>query len=298
MLFDELIKYCDNKYQEQQRQGSCNPCTHDSNNCAGDCGTCLHEIHFPREYPNGRKKYNCEKIVNYYVCQFSNKFASEILYALYSFDDMNEYDSLNIVSIGCGPAPDLMAFEYYNDTHNKFPITYYGFDLNEKWNPIHKEIENYCQSKNIFPSFYYEEVFRLFGKRHLKRETNSNFLILQYVISHYLSTGTINELCNFYKNLTNNVISKMAPKSTIIINDVNSCYCGRDSLDYLIKEIKKKGITINSIEKRCFDKSRYEYGNEYPHKNLLMTYPDNFRYNYKCWNDCSCAQLIIKLGGK
>lgn len=298
MLFDELIKYCDSKYQEQQNRGSCNPCTHDSNNCAGNCCSCLHEIHFPRGYPHGRKKYNCEKIVNYYVCQFSNKFASEILYALYSFENMNEYKNLNIVSIGCGPAPDLMAFEYFNEMHNKCPITYYGFDLNAKWSSIHKEIENYCQSKNINPSFHYEEVFNLFENKHLKPETNTNFLILQYVISHYLSTGTIKELNEFYKNLTTNVISKMAPNSMIIVNDVNSCYCGRDSLDTLIEEIQKNGINIQYTEKRCFDKSRYEYGNEYSQKNLLMTYPAEFSYNYNSWNDCSCAQLIIKLGGE
>ena len=83
MLIDDLIEYCDEQYQN----GICEACTAmDSctRDCDGNCKNCLDDIHF--HYNQRRTQYNCSRLLNYYVCRYSYKYCSEIIYALNQLD--------------------------------------------------------------------------------------------------------------------------------------------------------------------------------------------------------------------
>ena len=72
------------------------------------------------------------------MCRYSYKYCSEIIYALNQLD-LSTYPYFHILSLGCGGAPDLMAFQYMN-----YPqyISYIGLDRNVYWEDIHNFIIN------------------------------------------------------------------------------------------------------------------------------------------------------------
>lgn len=75
------------------------------------CKECLDDIHYhEHQY---RDEYDCERLLDYYVCRYSYKYCSEMIYALRQ-KDLSSYPYFHILSLGCGGAPDLMAFEYMN----------------------------------------------------------------------------------------------------------------------------------------------------------------------------------------
>ena len=53
---------------------------------------------------------NCQNYIYYYTVKYSWKYASEIMYALKMLD-FSKYPQYQILSLGCGNAPDLMAFD-------------------------------------------------------------------------------------------------------------------------------------------------------------------------------------------
>lgn len=62
MLIDDLIKYCDEQYQN----GVCWACTGKErclSECDGNCKICLDDIHFHRN--ERRKYYDCERLLYY-----------------------------------------------------------------------------------------------------------------------------------------------------------------------------------------------------------------------------------------
>ncbi len=54
------------------------------------------------------------------------------------FVDISQYPYFSILSIGCGAAPDLMAFEEIVEDK---AIYYKGYDRNPLWRPIHDKLE-------------------------------------------------------------------------------------------------------------------------------------------------------------
>ena len=143
MLIDEIIKYCNNEYRNADTENLCIDCNHPQE-CPGSCKKCLAQIHFPKDYPNGKKDYDCKNLINFYVCDYANKYASEMLYLLRKSKCLKEIDEYHILSIGCGSAPDLMAFEQYAvEAESAKDIMYFGIDINPLWNDIHEKIIDY-----------------------------------------------------------------------------------------------------------------------------------------------------------
>ncbi len=101
----------------------------------------------------------------------------------------------------------------------------------------------------------------------------------------------------FYKNLIQNVIKRMQPKSIIIINDVNSNRRGRDLFLRFSDTLSKYGIR-HTYSCRYFEyniQNEYQrYGIKYPSKDIL-TWPTPNLARYNPWTVCSSAQLIIEL---
>lgn len=303
-LIDRVVHTSDIAYREAMRKKHpCSECTHDhSHGLQGescDCISCLEEVHFHKD--GGRKTYNCPNLVNCYACRYTNRFASEIGYALNTLPHLEERADFRILSIGCGPAPDLIAFEKYRDKKGiSAQIQYKGFDMNQYWWPIHNEISQYCNNANrILVDFHYEDAMKFFSGREL---ADANVLVLQYVISHFHNTKQFHRLDEFFESIADNIISKMMPNSVVIIHDINHYQLGRDKFEDLIRILIRKGIS-GRYHKHYFNNNisneHQRYGTPYP--SVALLYPPDPRINSDyCRNNnaCSGASLLIELGGQ
>ena len=114
MLIHEIVDYCNAEYRNADTTHLCHDCNHPSE-CSGSCKNCLEHVHYPSKYPNGKKDYDCENMINFHVCDYINKYASEMLYLLRKSEKLKEIEEYHILSIGCGAAPDLMAYDLWRD---------------------------------------------------------------------------------------------------------------------------------------------------------------------------------------
>ncbi len=67
--------------------------------CGYNCKDCLDDIHF--HHHTYRDEYNCERLLDYYICRYSYKYCSEMIYALRQLD-LAQYPYFHILSLGCG----------------------------------------------------------------------------------------------------------------------------------------------------------------------------------------------------
>ncbi|MEA1961345.1 MAG: hypothetical protein U9N81_08770 [Bacillota bacterium] len=300
MLLEHLTNYCDEKYQEQCARGKCSidECTHDHGSCPqpgeNKCELCLREVHY--HHPNGRKDYTCDKIVNYYVCRYAHKYASEIAYSFDVLDCLSTYDKFNILSIGCGPAPDLMAFEKYNMEHNSVPITYIGFDVNPRWKPIHQEIVNYCGSTGMKAQFVPEDAVEYFRTNKVFK---ANVLVLEYVVSHFICTEQFDQLDQFFSDVAEHIVAFMEKDAVIIIQDTNHYKLGRDDFVRLVRSIWARGQKFKRY-KRYFDfninNNEQKYRKPYPSTVLKYRPSRHLQETYCSPRDCcGGVQLLLEL---
>lgn len=77
MLIDRIMNYCDNEYQTTHADFRCLDCKRQEG-CSGSCKNCLEEVHYPSRHPNGKKVYDCPHLINFYVCDYTYKYATEI----------------------------------------------------------------------------------------------------------------------------------------------------------------------------------------------------------------------------
>ena len=161
MLIKRLADYCDHNFKTC---GNCGTnCTHPSGKCSGSCADCLREIQY--HLIDGRAEYNCRNMLRYYTCHTAWKRCSEILYALETID-LRKYPEFRILSVGCGAAPDLMAFEQIADGRR---VNYHGVDISQCWDEIHDFIEwsvgdtpslsAYFDRNDIYNMFAHPDVF-------------------------------------------------------------------------------------------------------------------------------------------
>ncbi len=99
MLIHEIVEYCNNEYRKGDCKHICWDCNHPSE-CPKSCKNCLEQIHYPSRYPQGKKDYDCNNLINFYVCDYTNKYASEMLYLLRQSEKLREIDEYHILSIG------------------------------------------------------------------------------------------------------------------------------------------------------------------------------------------------------
>lgn len=297
MLINEIVRYCDNEYRNADTEHLCKNCNHPTK-CSGSCKKCLEQVHYHSKYSNGKKDYDCKNMINFYVCDYINKYASEMLYLLRQSKKLKEIKKYNILSIGCGAAPDLMAFEQYvNETYQPHKISYYGIDVNPLWQNIHNRIKIYSSDVIIKTGFKCNDAIKYFDTNQVK---DANVIVLQYVISHFYNTGQKSQINRFFANLVKNVINNRSHNEPLIIliNDVNSCYKGRDyfeDLVYILKDNKFEG----QFGKRYFDyniKNDFQkYGKKHPRNNTLFDFDGIDLDIYEPWKECSSAQMLIEI---
>lgn len=297
MLFDNIVNYCNSEYSAADTEHICDDCQH--SNCQGSCKECLEEIHYPTRYPDGKKDYDCVNLINFYVCDYAYKYASEIWYLLRESSLLSELPKINMLSIGCGAAPDLMAMESFLSEKNwkDKPICYHGIDLNPLWKPIHQRISEYQSPFIQEAKFCYNNAISVIESTPI---ANANVLVLQYFISHLYINNQIEQLQSLYDSIIENIVLRRNPKTPfiIIINDVNSCNRGRDFFEGIVGKLASANIH-GTCSKYYFDHNIINehqcYGMQHPDKHILYgPISESFR-KYQPWEFCSSAQLLIEI---
>lgn len=297
MLLDHLVDFCDKEYRKANGEHFCGDCLHPKK-CTGSCDECLNEVHFPGKHPGGKTEYDCSNMLNYYVCRYSHKYCSEIEYALNEVENLKELNMYNVMSIGCGASPDLMALEHYKQKNDlNTPIVYSGYDKNRLWQPAHEKIKNYGKDNGIIARFEYVDVIKYFNEYYV---SGMNMLFLQYVISYFYNTGQIDTIESFFDDLIDSVVLRKSKRENfiIIINDVNSCYRGRDHFDVLHKKLIENDFH-GSVRKRYFDydisHKLQRYGEPHESNENLYRISTDIKGRYNPAIYCSSAQLIIEV---
>lgn len=289
MLIDDLILFCDEEYQNSE----CIPCTAKAicgRECGENCKQCLDDIHFHHHIY--RDEYDCERLLDYYVCRYSYKYCSEMIYALSQLD-VSRYPYFHILSLGCGGAPDLMAFEYMEYEQN---ISYLGVDKNVYWEKIHDFIkENFDGGRTRFKRDI--NVLTYFEGNELHE---CNVIIIQYLISFFYDTIGRNGLRKWFSHLAENIVRNKPDNSPllIIINDADSFYTGRDAFPLFVEEIERVGLNISfELRRRFKDHNYYAESLKYENNENIFEreIPDRFLHDYCVAKYCESAQLILEV---
>ena len=166
MLIDEIIDFCDDHYKSQNTKCVWHNCNH-QDKCSGSSKQCLKEIHFPDKYPIAKKEYDCCNLINIYVCDYTHKYAYEMLYLLRESGTLKEMYSYHIMSIGCGAAPNLIAFEQHiRESQSLKTIYYWCIDKKELWQPVHDVIEKYMSKIVRKSKFKNADAIELCNQKH------------------------------------------------------------------------------------------------------------------------------------
>lgn len=297
MLIHDIVNYCNSEFNSQKIQHRCCDCNHPSY-CPGNCKKCLEEVHYPSKYPNGKIDYDCQTMINFYVCDYINKYTSEILYLIRKSTKLENIKDYHILSIGCGAAPDLMAFEKYiiENQFNK-TIAYFGIDKNPLWKNIQAKINDYPSNIITNSNFMCTDAMEYLSNNFIN---SANVIVLQYVISHFYNTRQIKNLESFFKNIVHQVIENKNSWEplVILINDINSNKRGRDYFIKLMEFIDSHKYNIN-FKKFYFDynikHNSQRYGEKHPNKNVLFNLKEFDLQQYEPWDYCSSAQLLIEI---
>lgn len=300
-----LMDYAYNNSAEViQSCGCANGCSHPSGICPSTrdalCWSkCFNEIYQPDNNKNGRLKYNCPKLVNQYVYRQLDKHASEIFHALVSFcsNKIKAYENFNVLSLGCGPATELVAIEYFNEISslNK-QINYYGLEIENTWDIIQKKIQEYTENDTFLRNvnFLQNDAIKLLDIEILT-DKKFNLIILNYIISSLIADGNDDKISELFSNLAKLIIKNQINDCIFIINDMNLDIRGLNKFIDLLESLKNNNIEIFSYEPKYFYHHRLEpYGEKYlNNKTIFETHYDKTAFRN---NTCTSAQLLIHAG--
>lgn len=174
-----------------------------------------------------------------YVLRFTGKYSSQIRTAL-EHVDLARYPEYNIFSIGCGGAPDLMAFEEIAEEKR---IYYKGYDRNPLWEEIHDQIQQYAaDTSNLHVKLRQYDIFDVFaeGKPQHRRY---NIVIIQYLLSHLYNTGQSSRIQKLFDCIIENLLANRYIDSPflIIITDIDYWDKGRNTWYTLLDKLEDAG---------------------------------------------------------
>ncbi len=294
-LYKMILNFCHEKYKNSTCE-DCNHYTQCPGSPCGNCKQCLTEVHYPNRYSDGRKNYDCDRMMYFYVCDYTSKYASEMLYLMRESEALKRIDNYHVLSLGCGACPDLMAFEQFcHEQSAEKTVQYVGIDVNERWKSIHERITGYRTQTLKKSQFRYYDVvtddITING---------ANVVILQYIISHFYNTGQISQINEFFEKLIEEIVRHKQEDTpfVILINDVNSNNRGRDCFSDLVAKLKQanfhgiqKGFYFNYRIQNDFQK----YGNKHASYQTFFEIPQEYESVYSPWHYCSSAQLLIEV---
>lgn len=266
--------------------------------CLGCCLECADEVHSHESHRSTvyRTEYNCQKLAYYYTCRYSWKYCSEIMYAIENIDFTN-YDRFQILSLGSGPAPDLMAIEQINRKYKK-PLNYTGIDVNPYWKALYDEIKQYCNGRGIGVVFKNTNVLEALADG-LRPSTPYNVIVLQYLISSFPNSQRdqmVDLLCDL---LISSVISKkeVGKPFLIVLNDIDHHTLARNHFSTIFDKLKRNGFH-GTIQKAHFTARRWEYKDgsaQYPSAANKFTIPEHMMSKFNCAFKCTSAQMILEV---
>ncbi|MDD6826635.1 MAG: hypothetical protein PUE12_11125 [Oscillospiraceae bacterium] len=297
MLINNIVNYCNTEYNNIDTSCLCKDCNHPSK-CTGSCKLCLEQVHYPNRYSNGKRDYDCENMLNFYVCDYINKYASEMLYLLRKSEKLKELDEYHVLSIGCGAAPDLMAFErYIAEEDSKKEVRYFGIDKNNLWGNIHNMIRFYRNDIIAYSDFIYVDAMEYFSSNTLD---DTNVIVFRYVISHFYNTNQIQYINEFFMNIIDKVVERKCPGEPLIIliNDTNSCNRGRDHFLKLKDELQSRGyhgLCRNYYFNYRIQNLAQRFGEMHENNKVLFDLSCYDLNQYEPWTECSAAQLLIEI---
>ena len=289
-MLNQLVRLCDERYQSHQ----CDNCSYGIN-CPHSCEKCLEYIHFPQRAPSDRK-YDCKRMMDYYVCKYAHKYTSELIYAFSNLRDLRQKRHLNVLSIGCGPCTDLLALDYLasEDTYSFTTIDYRGIELNtEIWSNIYDDISEmipFNWSFEIIPEDICDYIDIL-----LQQDWKPDLIVLQYVFSDMHKHTSPQMISTMVKSLAR-YIDSCDRGTYVVCNDINLSIDydgGREYFDRLYNKMSAQATPHrfhfnNSNRPRHFD-----YGVEYE-VNDLIALPSRELDFYQPYTSCASAQMIIK----
>ena len=174
--------------------------------------------------------------------QYTLRYASEILHA---FKDENcflsTFESINMMSIGCGGCPDLMAMEMLlHDSGITVPVSYKGYDINSLWLPVHNRVRCYCNDNDIDSKFMCEDAINYFSKYYSK---NTNVIVISYLLSYLYNTPQKKEIRDFFDRLIENVIVRNNDKKLIVLMMLIVAIEAGIILGFLWKNLRERDYT-------------------------------------------------------
>ena len=121
-LFQQYLIECFNSYKP------CIPGNCLDNDCNCDCMQDFNCVHCLSDMFNNsahaHRTYNCLPITYSYVIRYGNRYSSEMYIILNHLQKLFERDTINVVSLGCGPATELIALEKKcSETNKNFTYT-------------------------------------------------------------------------------------------------------------------------------------------------------------------------------
>lgn len=288
-LLTYVTTLCDNYCSGEEYNKPCINCEYPKKACTGDCNDCLNEVHFKDYYPAGKKDYDCVRMVCYYACRYCYKYCSEIESALNNIDSLSQFKKFNVLSLGCGCSPDLMAFDSYRKLNSiDIPINYLGIEANNIWSFINKQASSYRKNNSIVARYVYGDVIEYLSKTKLR---GVNVIVIQYLISHLLATDQEIKINLLYDRLIRSVINDQNDNLIIIVNDINRDLFRR-YIEIFLDKLNEAECTFNYTRRYFKFKP---YGKVYLNSKSLHDIPVEIINKYKTSKNCSSMQLIIEI---
>lgn len=295
MLLYELVEKCSLRDEYRCIHEQCGDCTY-GNNCVHDCKECLKYVHFPTTAPAVRE-YDCVHMADCYYCKYAYKYASEIVYGLEQFIDIQNKKKLKVMSVGCGPCTELAAIDYLRQIGMlKYDeLEYRGIDpLENVWGQIWNDIREYF-GKEI--RFFSNNVLELVDVI-IKHNWVPDLIIFQYVFSDMYKHFGQREIEIFIEKLANYLNASKNKPVYVLANDINLSthyYGGREFFDLLDLKIH----TPKNVRKMHFDNinrdRHFEYGEEYQSNELIFDdISSKIKRAYNPFESCASAQILIK----
>lgn len=214
----------------------------------GFCIDCLNDILINDNSRSSRlRNYSCDNITYSYVLRYLNRYASEIHHLFFKTKFIYQ-PVINMVSLGCGPATELIGFEsIYHQVYPTGVLNYFGFDTNNIWNNCQNALINIF-SPNSNVNCQFPNQLLLAGNPILN---NTNLFVLNYVISHIhkhvdtddksLRNKTVSDFLN---NIITPIFDNMPSNSVLLINDTNSYNLGRNQIEDWARTQSQKSSSI------------------------------------------------------
>lgn len=284
-VLDEIVRTCHERFlvEGNKECASCN------SNCNGDCNRLLHSIHY-----GSKERYSCNRAMNYYMSKFAYRYASEADKILGQYKEVIDgFKEMHIMSIGCGPATELLGSINYAMKEKK-RLYYNGIDINDKWVGIHDYFKSLPYS-GMDVRFYYRDIFKFIEKINPdKGNLNSNIVFFQYVISDMAKYYSDHEMKTFFDRFKVIIIDCLPVDSLLIFNDVNNERKARRYFEMAASLLEDSKYEVKRFHFNPAYKEYSEYGFEIENHNINYKIPKTIEEHYNSWATCKSAALVIR----